>query len=121
MIEEFKIIYHIIKAWLPCNYGWYLYMENTYQKIIDFYLDKTVDTSHLYLDEGFEGLEDYVLIDKNTRTCFGTFEEYYSNELKRWNEPLCFHQIELLKSIVLFFSDGSFLFELLLHGTIQTN
>lgn len=65
------------------------YMGNsTYPKIIDFYKDKTVDTSRLHLDKSFEGLEDYVLIDKNTRTCFGTFGAYYSDGLKRWNEPL---------------------------------
>lgn len=60
---------------------------NTYQKVIDFYKDKTVDTSRLFLDNTFEGLEDYVLIDKNTRTPFGTFGDYYSNGLKRWHEP----------------------------------
>ena len=65
------------------------YMGNhTYPKIIDFYKNKSVDTSRLYLDQSFDGLEDYVIIDKNTRTPFGTFGEYYSDGLKRWNEPL---------------------------------
>ena len=59
----------------------------TYPKIMDFYRDMTVDTSKLYLDETFDGLEDYVLIDKNTRTPFGTFIQYYSDKLKRWNDP----------------------------------
>jgi sugar/nucleoside kinase (ribokinase family) len=60
----------------------------TYPQIIDFYKDKAVDTTRLYLDQTFDGLEDYVLIDKTTRTPFGTFGAYYSDGLKRWNEPL---------------------------------
>lgn len=60
----------------------------TYPKIVDFYRDKKVDTSKLYLDETFEGLEDNVLIDKDTRTTFGTFIQYYSDGFKRWNDPL---------------------------------
>lgn len=64
------------------------YMGNhTYPQILDFYKDKSVDTSRLYLDKSFDGLEDYVIIDQNTRTPFGTFADYYSNGLKRWNEP----------------------------------
>ncbi len=61
--------------------------NRTYPQILDFYKDKTVDLSHLCLDTSFDGLEDYVLIDQNTRTPFGTFRDYYSNGLKRWNEP----------------------------------
>src|SRR5690554_5367401 len=45
----------------------------TYPQIIDFYSDKSVDTSSLYLDSDFQGLEDYVIIDKDTRTPLGTF------------------------------------------------
>lgn len=64
------------------------YMGNqTYPKILDFYKDKSVDTSRLYLDTTFDGLEDYVLIDKNTRTPFGTFIGYYSDGFKRWHSP----------------------------------
>jgi sugar/nucleoside kinase (ribokinase family) len=59
----------------------------TYPKILDFYKDKSVDTSKLCLDPTFDGLEDYVLIDKNTRTPFGTFGQYYSDGLKRWHDP----------------------------------
>lgn len=65
------------------------YMGNsTYPQIVDFYKDKSVDTTKLFLDKTFDGLEDYVIIDSNTRTPFGTFADYYSNGLKRWNEPL---------------------------------
>lgn len=81
-------------ATILSNYGCSVIMDgtymgnNTYPKIIDFYKNKSVDTSRLYLDSSFDGLEDYVIIDKNTRTIFGTFGDYYSNGLKRWNEPL---------------------------------
>jgi Sugar kinases, ribokinase family len=61
--------------------------NHTYPQIIDFYRDKTVDTSNLFLDSSFDGLEDYVMIDKHTRTCFGTFGDFYSNGLRRWHEP----------------------------------
>lgn len=61
---------------------------NTYPQIIKFYQDKSVDTSRLFFDPDYDGLEDYVLIDRNTRTPFGTFAGYYSDSLKRWNEPL---------------------------------
>lgn len=75
------------------NFGCSVIMDGTsmgtqtYPKIIDFYRDKSVDTSGLYFDKTFDGLEDYVIIDKNTRTPFGTFGDYYSNGLKRWHEP----------------------------------
>lgn len=38
-------------------------------------------------DKEFEGIEDYVFIDKNTRTCFGQFQAYFSDNNKRWNIP----------------------------------
>jgi len=60
---------------------------HTYPQILEFYKDKTVDTSKLFLDSTFDGLEDYVIIDKQTRTPFGTFGQYYSDGLKRWNDP----------------------------------
>lgn len=59
----------------------------TYQKLVDFYKDKTVDISKLYFDETYDGLEDFVIIDKSTRTPFGSFGDFYSNGLKRWHEP----------------------------------
>ncbi len=80
-------------ATILSNFGCSVRMEGTYMgkhtypKIIDFYKDKSVDTSGLYLDETFDGLEDYVIIDTDTRTPFGTFEDFYTNGLKRWQEP----------------------------------
>ena len=60
---------------------------NTYPLIKQFYNDKSVDYSPLYYDKDYDGLEDYVFIDKNTRTPFGTFAHYYSDGTKRWNTP----------------------------------
>lgn len=61
--------------------------RKTYSELINFYKDKSVDTSILYLDKSYGGLEDYVIIDKNTRTPFGMFEQYYTDGCKRWHEP----------------------------------
>lgn len=61
--------------------------RNTYPLIKAFYEERNVDISALYYDEDYEGLEDYILIDQGTRTCFGTFNHYYSEAIKRWNHP----------------------------------
>lgn len=61
--------------------------RNTYPMIKAFYKDKTVDISSLYYDTDYEGLEDYVLIDQMTRTCFGSFQHYYGETIKHWNSP----------------------------------
>lgn len=60
---------------------------NTYEKVVDFYNNKKVDVSSLKYDKSFDGLEDYVLIDKNARTPFGTFATFFSDSVKRWNPP----------------------------------
>lgn len=60
---------------------------NTFDKIVNFYNKLNVDTSRLTFNREFEGLEDHVFIDKNTRTCFGRFQEYFSNGKRRWNIP----------------------------------
>lgn len=61
--------------------------QNTYALVRDFYNARGVDCSRLLYDENYEGLQDYILIDQHTRTCFGTFNHYYSEEKKRWNVP----------------------------------
>lgn len=61
--------------------------RNTYPMIEAFYNNKCVDITSLYYDTGYEGLEDYVLIDQHTRTPFGSFQHYYSDSVKRWNKP----------------------------------
>ena len=61
---------------------------NTKEPYINFFNSINVDTSGLYFDETFLGVEDLVLIDKKTRTVFGRFEAYFSESGKqRWNKP----------------------------------
>ncbi|MBP3888993.1 MAG: carbohydrate kinase family protein [Cellulosilyticum sp.] len=60
---------------------------NTYPMIEAFYRDKKVDYTSLYYDKAYEGLEDYIIIDQKTRTCFGTFGSYFSDDVRRWNTP----------------------------------
>jgi sugar/nucleoside kinase (ribokinase family) len=55
---------------------------------MDFYKDTKVDTSRLILYPGFDGVEDMVLIDKETRTCFGKFVAFFERETKLWSIPL---------------------------------
>jgi sugar/nucleoside kinase (ribokinase family) len=44
-----------------------------------------VDYSRLTYDDTYSGCEDYVFIDKNTRTIFGTFGSFFTK--KHWNTP----------------------------------
>lgn len=55
--------------------------------IQSFYADKNVDFSSMYFDDSYEGLEDYVVIDRNTRTPFGTFGNFFTDKTERWNQP----------------------------------
>ncbi|EGD49488.1 PfkB domain protein [Ruminiclostridium papyrosolvens DSM 2782] len=59
------------------------------QKVLDEYLVRKfgIDMSGVYFDETFDGVQDMVLIGTNTRTCFGRFGAYFSNDIKRWNKP----------------------------------
>lgn len=61
---------------------------NTYSKLHDFYKGKSVDLKPMTFDKAYEGLEDFVFIDQHTRTCFGTFAHYFSEDGgRRWNQP----------------------------------
>ncbi len=57
----------------------------------EFYKGKSVDLSSLTFDEGFEGLEDYILISGDIRTPFGRFAHFfadaYNGGAKHWNAP----------------------------------
>lgn len=55
--------------------------------IKDFYADKKCDLSSLTLDEGFDGLEDHVIVAGNTRTPLGEFRAFYRAPVHRWNAP----------------------------------
>lgn len=61
--------------------------SKTYPLIKAFYEDKKVDITALTVEEDYEGLEDYVIIDQTTRTPFGMFQGFYSDPLERWNQP----------------------------------
>ena len=61
--------------------------NNTFYKIQDFYKNTGVDISSLAFDNNYDGLQDYIIIDKTTRTPFGMFNKYFSDSKKRWNIP----------------------------------
>lgn len=52
-----------------------------------YFANKTVDLSEL-ADEDFDGIVDYVIIDRDTRTCFGEWEKHFGRE-KPFYEPPC--------------------------------
>lgn len=66
------------------------YQGKTTVPTLEEYLGKKfgVDLSRFYIDETFGGLRDMILIDSHTRTCFGTFGAYFSDEIKRWSKPV---------------------------------
>ncbi len=57
------------------------------RKLIRGYLSENgIDISEL-IDEDFEGIVDYVIIDKNTRTCFGEWEKHFGRETPFYQPP----------------------------------
>lgn len=56
-----------------------------------FFKDRSVDLSPLTFDDGYEGLEDYILISGDVRTPFGMFGKYFEEGInsgnRRWNTP----------------------------------
>ncbi|MFA9380375.1 MAG: PfkB family carbohydrate kinase [Acetanaerobacterium sp.] len=60
---------------------------DTREPLLRFFGERGVDTSRLVLDPGFEGLKDYVIIDHNTRTCFGQFGQFFQDSVNRWSLP----------------------------------
>ena len=65
--------------------------RNTDGVIRAFYQNIGVDVSRLHCEPGYGGVEETIIIDKNTRTTFGRFaayyEDYYQNGVVRWNTP----------------------------------
>lgn len=55
--------------------------------ILDYFKDKKADTSKLVHEKRFQGVVDYVIIDKNTRTCFGQWGKLYNREIPWFEEP----------------------------------
>lgn len=80
-------------AALICSLGVNLKLGGTHtgnrnrELILDYFSDKSADMSEL-VHEDFDGIIDYVIIDKNTRTCFGEWGKHFSRE-KPFYEPPC--------------------------------
>ena len=64
---------------------------NTARLVNEFYKNKSVDLSSLTFEDGFEGLEDYVLISGAERTPLGTFGRFFADawksKIRHWNKP----------------------------------
>ena len=65
--------------------------RGTCDDVFAYFADKPTDVSLLTYDETFEGLEDFVLIDGDARTCMGTFGAFQGVEGYRWNKPVAEH------------------------------
>lgn len=64
------------------------HLGNSNRELIrSYFRNKQVDLSELQ-DEDFDGIVDYVLIDAETRTCFGEWEKHFGRE-KPFYEPPC--------------------------------
>lgn len=48
---------------------------------------RRIDTSRLVKDETYDGLQDYVIIDDDSRTVMGTFNRFFSDGSERWQQP----------------------------------
>lgn len=54
--------------------------------ILNYFKDKPADTSELVI-KLFDGVTDYVIIDKTTRTCFGEWEKLFSKATPFYEPP----------------------------------
>lgn len=61
--------------------------KKTYGPLTEYFKDRSVDTSRLFDAPDFDGVEDLVIIDKRTRTCFGKFCAFFADDCKRWSLP----------------------------------
>jgi sugar/nucleoside kinase (ribokinase family) len=65
---------------------------NTDKQVRAFYGNIGVDVSRLYFDPKYDGVDEIIIIDKNTRTTFGQFaayfEDFYQRNVIRWNTPV---------------------------------
>lgn len=59
----------------------------TKQATLDFYKKYRIDCSGMWFNPGFEGVEDLVLVDADTRTIFGKFGNYLAGGAQRWSNP----------------------------------
>lgn len=69
------------------------HMGRVNQSIItEYFADKSADISELQYED-FEGIVDYVIIDKNTRTCFGEWAKHFSRKTPFY-EPPCEESVQ---------------------------
>lgn len=61
--------------------------RDTDQQMRGCFARRGISCSRLVTDDTFEGLKDFVVIDKHTRTCFGQFGAFFSDPIQRWNAP----------------------------------
>ena len=65
---------------------------NTDKPVRSFYDKIGVDISRLHFDHDYAGVDEVIIIDKDTRTTFGPFaayfEDYYGKNIIRWNTPV---------------------------------
>ena len=54
--------------------------------ILNYFKDKTADTSELAV-KPFDGVTDYIIIDKTTRTCFGEWEKLFGGSTPFYEPP----------------------------------
>jgi hypothetical protein len=59
--------------------------RGTRDGVFGYFKDKKVDLSLVTIDDTFDGLEDFVLIDGDARTCLGMFGAFQGPEGYRWN------------------------------------
>jgi sugar/nucleoside kinase (ribokinase family) len=83
----------IVLASLGCNVKLDGNFLGKYTKDLthEFYSKIGVDVSALHYDPGYDGMEEFVMVDSTTRTNFSTFatyfEDYYQRGIIRWNTP----------------------------------
>lgn len=62
--------------------------RSTYPELSRFFDTSRVSLEHVTHDPSFDGLEDLVFVDGQTRTAFGRFREFYQEGAPdRWNSP----------------------------------
>jgi Sugar kinases, ribokinase family len=68
--------------------GYYL-GRKTAPVFAEYFKDRAVDLSAMRYDESWDGLEDYIIIDRasSTRTVLGSYGHFYANPMKRYNQP----------------------------------
>lgn len=60
--------------------------RNTYPDLVSYFDSTRVSLELMTYDPDFDGLEDIVFVDKNSRTAFGRFGGFYADRsVKRWN------------------------------------